>query len=361
MKKITLVEAGNFLIGLDSDAIKAIHPPEDLQQTSRPALHLESFFRQQACAPVEDGTVLQMKEATGLPDLQVDRIGTEIDMPAHFSDLPPLYPALAAECCPQIFFYAGQPVLQLDVHGLARVVEKIGVDIGDTLPDSASVTLSPQSFSGNMEADILQKDEILTEEMSGDVSAGADPSCENSVLCSDESNTADTPAGDDTVVETVVDKEQSFLEELTESSITSDDEFPDAEVLGASLVEADVFQEESVPAVNEENTKNSPVNSDDVADSSVEKDVVLREELTESEFADVVCWTIEKYLSWDGPAELELVAGELSVGLIQGVEESALDEVVTKTLHKCRVTSAAGLQMIIKELQEKSGQVEHSV
>ena len=324
MEQICLVEAGNFFVGIHSDCIDSVIQREQYSQHQKKLLHLESFFCQGKSDDYPQvGVILHMATKSGLPDLLVDRLVVEIDFPGRFETLPKLYPALSGQCCPQIFIYDNQPVLLLDIDGFISCLEQLGhdgvlVELDASSCDNAQEKPKHSSGSARKEIDqqILEKGELLN----------------HTVTC----DSREEAGGDPPKIEK---KDVITQEDREKSRVLLEDSAKDTPVRSPfdGVVQPEEDQEDTaeVEPGKEENKK-------------------LRDELTEGEFARVVCWTIHTFLQWDSPAALLLNKTDVPENIVHGVQGEVLDEVIAKTLVKCRTSSPEVLEAIIDGLQEQS-------
>jgi hypothetical protein len=333
MEQICLVEAGSYFVGVHSDCIDAVIQGDDFSQDQKPLLHLESFFKQKRSDEYrQPGVVLQTTKRSGLPDILVDRLVVEIDYPLGFESLPKLYPELAAQCCPQIFIYDSRPVMLLDVDGFVRCLEQQGdaavfVELATFLARGEQENPAEHSGVAGGEADQLsrEREELLgstdTYDFGGDTKEDAQQIKEK-----------DTPP--------LIDEDEGIQED------------GDGEEVGLDAPAQEVPSKSPFDGVVQFD-KNSEENIAD-QDSENKEDEQLRDELTEGEFARVVCWIIQKYLQWDSPAAHLLNMADVPNHIVSGVQGQVLDEVIAKTLVKCKTSSPEVLEAIMHGLKEQS-------
>jgi hypothetical protein len=129
MDKICLVEAGNYLLGIDAAAIIGKTDLESLVKGERMddmvLLFLEPFFLQDKMNPSRlEFRVLELHDAAGSFFVALDTIRGEVPVGTHFETLPLLYPADARRCCPRIMMYGEEPVMLMDSGGLQEMVQQ---------------------------------------------------------------------------------------------------------------------------------------------------------------------------------------------------------------------------------------------
>ncbi|MEN8199946.1 MAG: hypothetical protein ABFR63_07710 [Thermodesulfobacteriota bacterium] len=158
MEKISLMEAGSYLLGIESDAIISKAAMDDFIIEERagesPLLSLASLLDQESAPALtrSDSFIMEVKTSAEPLTLVVDSLLGEIDPPDRFESLPLLYPELAADCCPQIMIHDGQPVLILDGNGLDSARSRLKNGCGeisletslDHSPDKAGSKTSRQ-------------------------------------------------------------------------------------------------------------------------------------------------------------------------------------------------------------------------
>jgi len=150
MNKICIIEAGEFLLGIDTSTIVSIRDMgifiSDKQADNPSLFHLASFLSMQSLPiPEGDKVVIEVKNDTEISTtLLVNRVIGEIEAPSHFEPLPLLYPDLASKCCPHVLLHNEQVVLLLDVIELIATAEKI---------DTAHGILSLNDFTGVTETE----------------------------------------------------------------------------------------------------------------------------------------------------------------------------------------------------------------
>lgn len=321
MERISVLEAGHFVVGIDTGIIKRTASIEDYTENKNSLLHLESFFKKETCDSYRpNSTVLTMEREAGLPDLLVDRIVAEVDYPARLEPLPHLYPELAGRCCPEIFIYDNQPVILLDASGLCLVRDQLSTDIGSVFSVAGKFSVREKGEDFQQQKETFVEDVALPAERSA-----AKNLCQNS-------------------------------EEVTEASVSS-----------AAFLQA---PEESQEGLNVVSDPVNGSNSDDnelfkstgefekaavgspPADGSVESHP--RQEFTDKEFAGCVFWIIESYLGRDKPANPELTASDLPADLFtagQTVSEQTVQEIISKTIRKCETTSDEELKEILRGME----------
>jgi len=321
MDKICLVVAGQFVVGIDAGSISAIQSREDFGVQERKMVHLESFFRQTVPQSRQTGSiVLTMSSECQLPDLLVDRVIVEIDWPRRFEPVPLLYPDLAGECCPKIFFYKKQPVLLLTQEGFARVSKKLPPDTG-VVSLQAWDLLPEKSVPASQPADCLPEDDDALAER--DYSAAQE------------------------------EKKQSIEEELPLNEVELDGVLSrgEAELLDSEISVIEASEETEAPDLLE-GLNDVPEAVCDNHSGVVEEEGPVRTELTEQEFGNIVYWVIENYLDGDTPARQEVLVQDLPADFFHGqcVDDSVLRKVIDKTLKKCATTSDTDLRGIIREM-----------
>ena len=314
MERISVVEAGHFVVGIDTGIIKRTASIEDFTENEKPLLHLESFFKKETCDSYRpDSTVLRMKSEAGLPDLLVDRIVAEVDYPARLEPLPHLFPELAGQCCPEIFIYDNQPVMLLDASGLCLVREQLSADIGRASSMAGKFSVREKG------EDYQQQKERFVEDVA-------------------------LPAGGDAVTNL-----SQNSEEVTEASVSSAAflQAPEEDQEGLNVVRDQVNGGNS-----DDNELFKPAGESLPADASVESHP--RQELTDREFSGCVSWIIESYLERDKPANPDLTVSDLPADLFttgQAVSEQTLQAIISKTIRKCETTSDDELKEILRGME----------
>ena len=129
MKKICLLEAGNYLLGLDDTLIMRRLSVDECAgenfEDSTPLIFPASFFGGCDLPPSwSELLVIQVKNSADPLFLLFDRNLGEINAPERCASLPMLYPELAGYCCPQIITHNNQPVLLCDPDGMTTVLAK---------------------------------------------------------------------------------------------------------------------------------------------------------------------------------------------------------------------------------------------
>ncbi len=135
MKKLYLVEAGGYLLGIDSTAVIGESDLASLVKGERvddlDLIFLDTFFRQHQSDRIQsDISVVELRTATAPLFVAVDTIRGEIAVGANFEPLPLLYPQRARSCCPRIMMHGEEPVLVLDIAALLILREELGTDYG---------------------------------------------------------------------------------------------------------------------------------------------------------------------------------------------------------------------------------------
>ncbi len=125
MKQIYLVEAGNYLLGIDAAVIIRTTSADsfgaDGDENTTPMIALAPFLSQDN-QPLSDSeyTIIEIETSTEPQILVVNRIIGEIGA-EHFAPLPLLYPEHTRQCFPKMLIHNEQPVLLLDSDGLNSV------------------------------------------------------------------------------------------------------------------------------------------------------------------------------------------------------------------------------------------------
>jgi len=151
MEKICLVEGGNFLLGIDIFDIVAsktleefVTPDQEQSYRNEDIYHLESLFSQQPFFTINaDSIVLQLKTDVNFLFLIVDRVLDEIEAPDSKELLPPLYPSLAEQLCPQVVIYENSIVMVLDTTQVIPIHEKLQTGFGSVSIKELLQTVEP--------------------------------------------------------------------------------------------------------------------------------------------------------------------------------------------------------------------------
>lgn len=135
MEKICLVEAGEYLLGIDAATVirqMDVNSFMDEEQEDEPSLiSLASFFNQNTAVDCQAKSFVVEVKSSGKPlVLLVDRLVDELEGAVHFQSLPLLYPEFARRCCPRIMLHKDQPVLLLDVAGMEVIHAMLENDCG---------------------------------------------------------------------------------------------------------------------------------------------------------------------------------------------------------------------------------------
>jgi hypothetical protein len=138
MERISLLRAGEFLLGIDTSAIVKEEKIETFVAAKNGEgnvlIHLASFLSQESPAHLDKITGGMVIASGGKQVLLVfDEKLEEISAPVRFEPLPLLYPELAKACCPKIFVHKNEIVLLLDPEKLESVYEQLGASFGRIL------------------------------------------------------------------------------------------------------------------------------------------------------------------------------------------------------------------------------------
>ena len=134
MKKVCLIKAGKFFIGIDTAQIISTMSLDDLdagkiKEKDSVILFLESFLAQKYIERSgSEIIVLKKNKNKGkYSALLIDMTLGEIEFPDRFEPSPLLYPELAAKCCPKIFIHENRVVLMLDPKQLSLIYETLQI------------------------------------------------------------------------------------------------------------------------------------------------------------------------------------------------------------------------------------------
>ena len=135
MGEISLIQAGKFLIGIDTSLIISTLRVGDIKageiNKNSPIFFLESFLLQKDLN-ISGSSVLVLKNKQKPKRLALiaDKTLGEITVPDQLEPHPLLFPELAAKCCPKIFIHGDNVVLILDPEQLNTIHQKLKTDYG---------------------------------------------------------------------------------------------------------------------------------------------------------------------------------------------------------------------------------------
>ena len=300
METICLLEAGNYLLGIDAAAIIRKQSVKDFlaeeQAQPLPLIHLSSFFGQQPLATLQSTQlVIEVESGDGPLALLLDRLIGEIDAPDRFEPLPLLYPDLAGLCCPRVMTNDEQIVLLLDVHALDSVRAKLKTSCG-------LITLDELR---DREAEVEDVEQAVREPETKVVADDVASADENRPL---------TPALED-----------SFSPDGFDTDNTEKD-------TGIT-----VSAPEAAPSVDDPESSTT--------ESKSGQDVI---EINDATFSKIVFWTISKYLECESKGKFAINADALPSGLIpqQGLSSEIVQAILNKTILKCEKTDDEDLRRI---------------
>jgi hypothetical protein len=135
MKKICLVNGGDFVLGIDTQYILSRQiggkPVQPVTAEEGGIFHLGSLLSRRSCDVVApDSVLLHLRKGGETFFLLVDRIIDEIELSEAPISLPPASPALAEQLCPQVVVCGNLVVLLLDPSGIIPVSQQLGAKVG---------------------------------------------------------------------------------------------------------------------------------------------------------------------------------------------------------------------------------------
>lgn len=289
MEKICVIEAGEFLLGIDTASIVSKRDVgsvlSDKQGNNAPLFHLASFLSMQSLpVPNINGVVIEVQNTAGVfTTLLVDRVIGEIVTPSHFEQLPLLYPELAIKCCPQVFIHDEQVVLLLNVAELISLGEKM---------QTAHGIFSLDDFH-NMIVEAESETETIIEEtdISPDMNTAAN-----------SSNPAD--------------------ENVVSGGIQVD--------IAASSPEDTPSVDLPEPLITETKTVQPKTKIDEIA------------------FNKIVVWTIGEYLNCDKSKPIAITVNMIPLGLLHQQEpgDKIVQTLINKTIRRCQKSTREKLQLL---------------
>jgi hypothetical protein len=302
METICLLEAGNYLLGIDAAAIIRKQSVKDFlaeeQAQPLPLIHLSSFFGQQPLATLQSTQlVIEMESGDGPLALLLDRLIDEIEAPDRFEPLPLLYPGLAKLCCPRVMTHDDQIVLLLDVRELDSVRAKLKTTCGlitlDELRDREGEVEDVEQAVSEPETKVVADD-----------------------VTSEDENRPLIPALED-----------AFSPDGFDNDNTEKD-------TGIA-----VSAPEEPPAVDEPESSGT--------ESKSGQDTI---EINDATFSKIVFWTISNYLECESKSKFAINADALPSGLIrqQGLSGEIVQAIINKTILKCEKTDDEALRRKIQ-------------
>jgi hypothetical protein len=135
MERICLVEAGEYLLGIDVAAITRNVDSTDFVREKQegidvPLILLSSLLAQHSsvCFP-DDFVVIGLVTGVGAQlDIVVDKIVGELEVAGRLEALPAFCSESAQQCCPQVVIYAERIVFLISPDGLDAVWKRTGAD-----------------------------------------------------------------------------------------------------------------------------------------------------------------------------------------------------------------------------------------
>lgn len=134
MKKVCLVQGGNFVLGIEARYILSRQHgmlPQKTAGTTGEIFHLGSLLARKQCDRPDPGSVfLQLHKGKKTFFLLVDQVIDEIELPEQTTRMPPPSPELAEQLCPQVAVCMNLVVLLLDPGQVIPVARRLGQGIG---------------------------------------------------------------------------------------------------------------------------------------------------------------------------------------------------------------------------------------
>jgi hypothetical protein len=135
MKKICLVNGGDFVLGIEAQYILSRQvggkPAQPATAEESRVFHLGSLLSRRSCDLVpSDSVILHVHKDGKTFFLLVDRIIDDLELPEAPVAGPPACPALAEQLCPQVAICKNLVVLLLDPAQIIPVSEQLGDKVG---------------------------------------------------------------------------------------------------------------------------------------------------------------------------------------------------------------------------------------